>query len=172
MKKIFMTSVFALFAVSAFAADPIIDEVPVPVEKPLELKQNYVGVNFSQRVSGDSHSSVGFIAGRELHPNVTVEGSYERSFNNNRKDGVTDLVSGNVLIGQHMGIVSPYAIGGLGYEWRDNASDRVVGIAGVGSKLHITESLDFDLRYRYINAFDNSKRSDEHVITSGFNVRF
>lgn len=176
MKSLIMASMILLMGSSVFAADVIPNEVPVPEDRPsIEvpvMKPNYAGVNFSQRIGGDNHNSIGFVYGREVHDNVTVEGSYERSFNQRRNDSTTDMISGNILLGQHMGIISPYVLGGVGYEWRSNDSDRVVGIAGVGSKLHLTEDLDFDIRYRYVNGFDHSKRDSENIFTGGFNVRF
>lgn len=171
MKKFLVAALVALGLSTgvSYAADAVgLPGVTVESFEP----HNYVGVSAGQRTGNDRHNSVGFVAGRQLTPNVAVEGQYERAFNRKGTDSVTDRVSGNVLVSKRLGAVSPYVLGGVGYEWRNQGEDRTVYALGGGAKVHVTEQVDFDARYRYINSFDDAKRGSENVFTLGLNVKF
>jgi len=171
IKTLLVAAAFALAGVSAAAAA---DPVALPgVEIGVVDLPNYVGVNVGQRTGDDRHTSVGVVAGRQLTKNITVEGQYEHGFARKGKDSMRDRVSGNVLVGQRIGAVTPYLLGGVGYEWRDgDQADRAVYAVGGGAKLHVTERVDLDGRYRYIDGFDSGKRGAEHVFTVGANFKF
>lgn len=171
MKKTIIAAAFAVlsFAGVSHAADAV--GLPGVVVEDYSPK-NYVGAAVGQRVGSDRHTSVGVVVGRQLNENVAVEGQYERAFVRHGDDRARDRLSGNVLLGKRYGAVSPYVLGGVGYEWRKGASDRAVYAVGGGAKFHVTEKVDVDARYRYINAFDSAKRSDDHVVTLGVNVKF
>ena len=171
MMKTILAAAFAVFALTgvARAADAV--NLPGVVIEDYSPK-NYVGVSVGQRIGHDRHNNVGVVVGRQLNDNVAVEGQYERSFNRRNDDRTRDRLSGNVLLGKRYGSVSPYVLGGVGYEWRKGGNDRAVYAVGAGAKLHVTEKVDLDARYRYINAFDSNKRDDDHVVTLGVNVKF
>ncbi len=171
MKKTILAAAFAVLAMTgaANAADAV--NLPGVVIEDYSPK-NYVGVSVGQRVGSDRHNNVGVVVGRQVTPNVAVEGQYERAFNRRGDDRAQDRLSGNVLLGKRFGAVSPYVLGGVGYEWRKGGSDRAVYALGGGAKVHVTEKVDLDARYRYINAFDSNKRDDDHVVTLGVNVKF
>lgn len=170
MKKTFLTAALVVvLSGSAWAADAV--GLPgVVLAEP--VTQNYVGIVTGSSVGSDRHGSVGVTVGRELTPNVTVEGQYERAFGRKGTDATSDRVSGNVLVGQRFGAVTPYVLGGVGYEWRKGAEDRSVYSLGGGAKLHLTEELDLDTRYRHIDAFDNAKRGATDALTFGLNFKF
>ncbi len=172
MKKTLVAAFAAvMIAGAAQAADAVnLPGVVVPDYAP--VAQNYVGVSVGQSVGSDRHNSVGVTVGRQLNDNVAVEGQYERTFNRKGADVSRDRLSGNVLVGKRFGTVTPYALGGVGYEWRDGAENRAVYALGGGAKLHVSEQVDVDARYRYINSFDSSKRGEDNVFTLGVNVKF
>jgi opacity protein-like surface antigen len=171
MKKTILAATFAIlaFAGVSHAADAV--GLPGVVVEDYSPK-TYVGISASQRVGSNRHNSVGVVVGRQVNPNLTVEGQYEHSFNRKGADVSRDRLSGNVLLGQRFGVVSPYVLGGVGYEWNRNDMNRAVYALGGGAKFHVTEQVDLDARYRYINAFDSSKRGEENVFTLGVNVKF
>lgn len=172
MKKTLVAAFAALMIAGAAQAADAVDLPGVVVPDYAPVAQNYVGVSVGQSTGDDRHNSVGFTAGRQLNENVAVEGQYERAFNRKGSDTTTDRVSGNVLVGKRFGSVTPYALGGVGYEWRDSAEDRAVYALGGGAKLHVSEKVDLDARYRYINSFDSDKRGEDNVFTLGVNVKF
>lgn len=173
IKGLFVAAAIALAGSFAVSSASAADAVGLPgVEIGVAELPNYVGVTVGQRTGDDRHTSVGVSVGRQLNKNIAVEGQYEHGFNRKNGDTVRDRVSGNVLVGQRIGAVTPYVVGGLGYEWRDGADDRAVYAVGGGAKLHVTERVDLDGRYRYINSLDSGKRGAENLFTVGVNFKF
>lgn len=173
MKKTLLIAAFAaLISGSAMAADVVeANGLPGVMVPNYDVKRNYAGVTLGQRLGDDSHTSIGAVVGRDLNDTVSVEGQYDRAFNRKENDTTTDRLMGNVLVGKRMGVVKPYGLVGAGYEWR-NGGDRSVFAVGAGAKVAVTDGVDLDARYRYIDSFDESKRDAEHVIGLGVNVRF
>lgn len=170
MKKAFFgAAVAVLFASSALAADLAVDlGVPGVSADLLPQARNYVGATIGTDNRGDVVSA-GVVLGREFTPNFTGELGLEHT----RNDGKGDTrATANVLAGQRFGAFTPYVVGGVGYEWRDEAANRAVWLVGAGSKVHVTEDVDLDVRYRYIDGFESSKRGETHSFTAGVNVKF
>ena len=132
------------------------------------VPKSYVGVQAGTKFGKNRYAPVGVVVGRELNENVTVEGNYEYLAKTKGRPSAENRLTGNVLVGKQMGVAKPYALVGAGYEW--GRQDRAVYAAGVGSKFALTQNVDFDLRYRYVDGF--SKGKGDHVVTAGLNVNF
>lgn len=66
--------------------------------------------------------------------------------------------------------VGVYALGGLGYAWIDNGDDAPTWTYGAGATYRVNDRVEFDLRARTINSFEN--RSDNTIYTLGVNFAF
>lgn len=161
---LFAAMVTGLAATSATAADM----VEVQTLPGVYVPKSYVGIHTGTNFGKNRSTPVGVVVGRELNKNVTVEGSYEYLAKTKGNPSAEHRVSGNVLLGTQVGVAKPYVLGGVGYEWGNQ--DRAVWAVGAGSKFALTQTVDADIRYRYIDGF--SKGRGDHVVTVGLNVNF
>lgn len=159
MKAILLSSIFFL-PISAFAADLAMEPVEMVVPAPETMW--YIGGNAN--ISADGDVSLGASVGYDVTPNITLEGRYERIIDEKQ----SDRVLGSVLVGNELGVFKPYVHAGVGYEWGD--VDRSIYAIGVGTKIHYTPTVDFDIRYRYQDGI--SKGGDDHIFTTGVEFRF
>lgn len=159
MKAILLSTIF-LLPISALAADLTLEPVEMVVPAPETFW--YIGGNAN--IGSDGDVSLGAAVGYDVTPNIAVEGRYERVIDEKQ----TDRVIGSILVGKDIDVFKPYIHAGVGYEWGEE--DRSIYTVGVGTKIHYTPNVDFDLRYRYQDGI--SKGGDDHIFTTGVEFRF
>jgi opacity protein-like surface antigen len=148
-----------------------------PIAPVSSSSQSYFGVNGGWDVKSDRAYSVGAVAGWNVLPILAVEGTYDLSRADQKVRG--DWNYGNTIavnaVPQYKvpGIgITAYAIGGVGYKWNTEAADYAVYNVGGGLKYELSKSLDFDGRYRRIEAIDSKKGAPEDRVTAGVNYKF
>lgn len=145
----------ALTTVGASAAD-YFQGLP-GVEKP----KNYIGITGGFSAQDKGKGAVGAVIGRDVTENITIEGQYDY------REGDSHLATGNVLLGVPVGNIKPYGLVGVGYKWTPNR-DGVAYVAGAGIKFTVTDKIELDGRYRYVNG----SGSADNRITAGINFKF
>lgn len=128
------------------------------------VTNSYVGVTGGVSNRQVDRGTVGVVLGHNLNDNVAVEGQYEYRADKDH------LLTGNVLLGQKIGPVKPYVLGGVGYRWSDDRGDSTVYAVGGGLKADVTDTIEADARYRYVNSFDGEKRDNRFTV--GLNYKF
>jgi len=185
MKKI-ITALVAFFAATsmALASDlPSKKAPPAPVAAPASLSGWYVGVNAGALVGSNGYVkdsySLGALGGYQINKYVAVEGTFDYFGPTAGQDSGQTLIA-NAVVGYPVAIggyaVTPYALGGVGLGWGSFGyvgSGKVDGVWNVGGgvKAAITRNWEADLRYRYMNTFQDSRGSN-NVITLGANYKF
>jgi opacity protein-like surface antigen len=181
MKKTLATLLASIaFVGTAVAADLPRKSTPAaPVSAVESYNGWYVGGNFggSLYTKGDfqdawdkSKPSVGAVGGYQFNRNFGAEVTYDYFFKRNGvQSGQTAFVNGTAGMTVPGTKITPYALAGVGYGW-DYFGDRKLYNVGAGVRTEITKAVDFDLRYRYINNWDNTAHSN--VVTGGVNYKF
>ena len=93
---------------------------------------------------------------------------YHGGYDHIHGDNAANQVTGNLILGTNVGDLQPYVLGGVGYRWAD--VDEAVWNLGAGAKVALTEKIDFDARYRYVQGFE-TEHSD-NVVTGGLVFKF
>ena len=189
MKKL-ITAMFALAAgVSvAMAADlPSKKAAPAPaVSDAFNLSGWYaggfVGGNYN-KLSGityDNTSKVfGGVVGYEWNPMIRTEATFDyntKATPTTTKTGET--VFANAVVSYPVFGFSPYVLGGVGYGWNgwakpnETGSDRVLYNVGGGVRYEFAKNWEIDARYRYIDAIQGTKFTNNNVTTLGVNYKF
>lgn len=178
IRSLFVGAVLALAGVAtASAADLVPAPVsPIAIETAEFATNYYIGGNVGIVPNGTNTTvySVGVVAGVELTDNIAVEAAYDRSFVDLKSgSATTDLLTINAIASYDAGIVEPYVLAGLGYEWKNPGTDGFVYNLGAGARVAVTQDLDLDVRYRYVNSFDNQfDVGGEHRVTAGLLFKF
>jgi len=190
----------SLFATAASAADlpskkyyatPVV-EAPLPFY--LGINGGYAFAN-TRNFSSNGVGSAGAVVGYQFNQYFTVEGAYDHLFdssnyhvavvtpnyvsrlNNANVTNIygqinngTNILALNGLAGYPIGNgFTPYVLAGLGYRWSP-VKDEAVYNVGAGIKYSVNRAIDLDLRYRFVNDFNNNQRNN--LVTAGFNVKF
>lgn len=182
MKKTLATllACFAFVGMAAAADLPSRTTAPLaPVPAAHSFNNWYVGGNFGGAVDtssgfdgvwNGSKPSIGAVGGYQFNRFFGLEATYDYFFQRNGlPSGQTVFANGVVSYPITGTRFTPYALAGVGYGW-DYFGDRGLYNVGVGIRTQINSSLDFDLRYRYINNWDNDQRNN--VVTGGINYKF
>lgn len=170
MKKLLtIATVFGLSS-AAMAADFPMRYAPIPQPRPTNIDSYfhspvpfYLGINAGTAINSSNYL-LGLNAGVQFNNNVAGEVSYTYSHNFN----TSHLVTANILLQTNIGQFTPYVLGGVGYTW--SGRNEAVWNIGAGTKVALTQNIDFDFRYRYVSGFD-TKRS-ANLVTGGFIFRF
>lgn len=182
MKKTLATLLasFAFIGMAAAADLPSRTAAPAaPVPAAQSFNNWYVGGNVGGAVEtgngvngawNDSKPSLGVVGGYQLNRMFGAELTYDYFFQRNgAQSGQTVFangVAGYRIPGTRF---TPYGLAGVGYGW-DYFGDRSLYNVGAGVRTQLTNSVDFDLRYRYINNWDSTNRNN--VVTGGINYKF
>jgi opacity protein-like surface antigen len=147
----------------------------------------FVGGNVANwdNVSWDKTPAVfGALVGYEWNPYFRTEATFDyttKAAPTTSEAGQT--VFANAVVQYPIGFgFTPYAFAGTGFGW--NAWGKGVSGAnfvddakllynvGGGVRYAVTERIDIDGRYRYINAYSGTKFDNNHVVTLGANYKF
>lgn len=167
----------ALLSSAAFASDlPARTAAPAPVftAAPAAVTGFYAGVRGSYATELEK-GAVGANAGYE-YGNFRVEGDYDRL--GLGKAGV-NLATGNVIYGYKVGNLTPYVLGGAGLAGRDgdfrfDVNHAVYNVGG-GVRFAVTEKIELDARYRFVQAVKKDAAGDrayDNLFTAGVNYKF
>lgn len=162
MKKLLTIVAVLGMTTSAMAADLTFKNAP-PLVIDTETSPFFVGVNAGGLYNSDDYT-LGLTAGANLTDYVSGEIAYDHIHGDNAANQVT----GNLILGTNVGDLQPYVLGGVGYRWAD--VDEAVWNLGAGAKIALTEKIDFDARYRYVQGFE-TEHSD-NVVTGGLVFKF
>lgn len=186
MKKI-ITALVAFFAATsmALAGDLPSKAAPVAPIAPAatSLTGWYVGANAGGLMGSNSFYkntyTIGAIAGYQANKFVAVEGTFDYfGPRGNATSGQT--VMANVVAGYPVNVygygLTPYALVGTGYGWNQwglpgSGNAQPVWNVGAGLKAGITRNWEADLRYRYMNTWEDSRGSN-NIVTLGVNYKF
>lgn len=64
----------------------------------------------------------------------------------------------------------PYALAGGGYQWQQTMGNQGVWVVGGGLRVHASESVDIDARYRYVQGL--TSQQPENVVSVGTSLKF
>ena len=171
MKNILMATVvlFGLTGV-AYAADPV----------KADRSGMYIGGSIGSSTDEYSRVDLGVNAGYQFGSFVRAELDIDHAW---KTTGTGDMVTGN-LIGQYRipnSTLTPYVLvgAGAGYGFDKLGSDNkngavALGAVGAGMRVAVSESVDFDFRYREVRPFDalNSQNKQLHLFSVGAEYRF
>lgn len=169
MKNILMaTTLFLGLAGAAYAADPV----------KADRSGAYIGGSIGS--STDNHSRIdlgmnaGYQVGRFMRAEVAVDHAW-------RATGTGDMVTGN-LIGQYRipnSTLTPYVLVGAGYGFDKLGSAKkdgavALGTVGAGMRVAVSESVDFDFRYREVRPLSaaHAQNKQLHLFSVGAQYRF
>lgn len=182
MKKTLATLLasFAFVGMAAAADLPSRTTAPAaPVPAAQSFNNWYVGGNFGGAVDSSngfdgvwngSKVSLGAVGGYQFNRNFGAEVTYDYFFQRNGQPSGQTVFANGVASYQIPGTrFTPYALAGVGYGF-DYFGDRGLYNVGAGLRTQITNSVDLDVRYRYINNWDSTQRSN--VVTGGVNYKF
>lgn len=161
MKKLLIIATVLGLSSSAMAAD-LTKKVPLPPVRSEASVPFFVGINAGDVYESDNYT-LGATAGVELSDNFAAELAYDHDHDNN-----ADLFAGNILIQTERSFITPYVLGGVGHRWADQ--DEYIWNVGGGAKVALTDTIDFDVRYRHIVGYDTEQ--EDNVITGGIVFRF
>ena len=169
MKNILMATV-VLFGLTgaAYAADPV----------KADRSGMYVGGSIGSSTDEHSRVDLGVNAGYQFGSFVRAELDVDHAW---KTSGTGDMVTGN-LIGQYRipnSTLTPYVLVGAGYGFDKLGSDKkngavAIGNVGAGMRVAVSESVDFDFRYREVRPFDalNAQNKQLHLFSAGAEYRF
>jgi opacity protein-like surface antigen len=151
---------------------------PAPV---FTQTQNYFGVNVGGNLKEDTRVySGGAVAGWNVLPFLAVEGTYDFSRPQNKV--LRDWNYGNQFavnaVPQYKvpgTDITAYGLGGVGYRWNTKTADYSVYNIGGGLKYEFAKNVEFDTRYRRIEAIEKKERTNttaEDRVTAGVNYKF
>lgn len=150
---------------SVFAADLY----PKPPIRPFNLERVVPAFDsYATATTGSTFNqsySFGGNVGTRLYGPLFGEASYDYI---NRNQKVDNRIVGNIVVMQPLYHGTAYALAGAGYTTR---ADKWVWNVGVGYRLPVTNTIELDVRYRYLSNFDNRKLNDHHV-TGGVVYKF
>jgi opacity protein-like surface antigen len=174
-----LTSIVAIVAASAAsAADLPSKSIPTPPTKPASLvdseKNVYGGLNggfvVTDGINKNSPWVIGLVGGYNVYRfagfSVAGEGTYDYS------KGDVNTVAVNSVVGYDTGIVTPYALAGVGYR-NEPHNNRNIWNYGGGLKYNLTSSIELDGRYRRTEDLKTTRTSKpEDRVTLGVNYKF
>lgn len=176
MKNMMIGAAIGALAVATGAIAADLKTVPFPPVRPAELvyvepKQFYVGSfgGGSWAASGPSNrefARAGVVAGWQPYDMTRIEATYEYAWADGKRHSNAVMVNG--ILQYPMGSFTPYALIGTGYRWTNKSG--TIWNAGGGVRYRITDSVESDLRYRYVSDYD--RRESDNAVTFGLNYRF
>jgi opacity protein-like surface antigen len=167
----FMSSAVLASDLPSRAAAP----APVFTAAPAAVTGFYAGVRGSYATELEK-GAVGANAGYE-YGNLRFEGNYDRL--GLGSTGV-NLATGNVIYGYKLGNLTPYVLGGAGVAGKDgdfklDVNHAVYNVGG-GVRFAVTEKIELDGRYRFVQAIRKDgvtgERAYDHLFTAGVNYKF
>lgn len=171
----FIMSVVAMLvatATSAFGSD-LHHKAPMnpPVVSAVEQTSGvYVGANIGK---GDNDRFIGgLLTGIDINSIIGVEVDVNQNRSNRSRFTTDVLVNGVVKHRLDGTLFTPYVFVGTGYRWSSVNVNRAVYNVGAGSRVAITNNVDWDIRYRFTEGYDRNNRQPEHAFTTGFVVKF
>ncbi|CAB5221616.1 COG3637 Opacity protein and related surface antigens [uncultured Caudovirales phage] len=181
MKNIITAAALILTASVASAAN-LPEKKATPTAPVFEAPSNwYVGVNAGGNVRSDQNVQntpgvVGAVVGYKMMPKLALEATLDQAF---PKNGTQSQTRGtiNYVYSPFDSVYgfSPYVLAGVGTQTHDirdgrNGAKAIYNVGG-GVKYAITKEWDADLRYRYINTWNNTNR-DTNIVSIGLNYKF
>ena len=137
----------------------------------------YVGLNVGTTMQDANRGVIGGNAGWQFHQNFAVEATYDY----NQVTGTPNngqIFMANAVAGypNHTPF-TPYMLVGTGIGW--NAAGNTTGggsmgmwNVGAGFRVHLSDKLSLDNRYRYVAPYNAASGRDAQVITTGINYQF
>lgn len=146
----------------------------------------YVGQNFGQVTDytwSTSPFTFGGVAGYEWNRYVRTEATFDyttKQTPTTTQTGQTAFANAILQFGIPGTSFTPYALAGAGAgfnAWGKGASSitddaKALYNVGAGVRYSITNSVELDARYRYIDAISGTKFSNNNVATIGANYKF
>ena len=112
--------------------------------------------------------TMGVNGGYEFHKNGRLEAIYDHMFMPGTNN--LDQLGGNVILQvPTSGYMTPYALTGIGYQWQNGINQGMWNV-GAGARLAVTNHMDLDLRYRYVQGFYN--QSSNNLVGLGTTFKF
>lgn len=162
MKKLLIIATALGLSTAAMAADlPKKNAFVAPSYTDASLPF-FVGIN-AGGINNSNDYTLGLTAGANVTDFVIGEVAYDHLH-----DEDANQVTGNVIVEAPVGSLKPYVLGGVGYRWAEQ--DEAVWNVGVGTKVALTNYVDFDLRYRHVVGFETEHKED--IITGGLVFNF
>ncbi len=157
---------------SALASD-----IPRPPSRPLNITTPVIvsQPSFIPYVGGELNYSSFY---NSFSGNVNVGGTYrnflstELNYDFSRTPTrVSHMGSGMTwLNGPQLYKITPQIGAGLGYRWRTGEGNEAFYTLGAGVKLELTQAVDVNVRYRFVEGFRT--RQHDHLVTAGFSFKF
>lgn len=177
IKSLGMAALALALSGAAMASDlPSRAPAPAPVfaAAPAAVTSGfYAGVRGTYATEA-AKGSLGGNAGYEFGA-LRVEGDYDRL--GLGKTGA-NLATANVIYGYKLGNLTPYVLGGAGVKSADgfkaDANHAVYNVGG-GVRFAVTEKIELDARYRFVQAIRKDAFGDrayDHLLTAGVNYKF
>lgn len=169
MKNIMLAAaMFIGFGSAAMAADPV----------KADRSGLYAGGSIGSSTDERNRINVGAVVGYQIGNFVRVESEFERAW---RSTGAGEMATVNA-IGQYRipnSTITPYVLVGGGYAFDKLGSIKSgsavpVYDAGAGVRVAVSESVEFDFRYRNVRPVHDLKSAakDEHLFSAGAQYRF
>lgn len=182
MKKLMIAiSMIAMMGGAALAADlPAKSQVSADKQLAIAVANDahwYVGVNtgfnYLDGVSiDDSQKILGATVGYQYNRNVAAELAFTQFF---EQDGLADegqaLVLNGIALLPTGTAFTPYALAGVGAGFNglgDNGDAQAIYNLGAGVRYAVTESVDLDLRYTHVDAWESSIDTDAVTVGAAF----
>lgn len=170
LKTLFVAASMMLVGAFATLTPSVAADAIVPVGQLVQVENPtlagvYTGVFAGSSTTGSKGAIVGATLGAKVTDNIDVEGTFDYKENEQQ-------LSGNVLFGQQINNVKPYALAGTGYKWVEDGTDHPFWNVGGGVKVGLSERTELDARYRYSKPYSTSKGSEDHRVTLGVNYKW
>jgi opacity protein-like surface antigen len=137
----------------------------------------YLGANLGSSLDSDSRITLGAAAGYQLHRNLRLEVAYD---NLRLQSGNGHMLSANVVPQYRIprSTVTVYGLAGAGIGWDrwgigGTGSATTSYVVGAGVRVAVSERVELDARYRFVNPFDRGQGLvDTQIGTVGVAYRF
>lgn len=177
MKYTLITALLLSTSMAVAADLPSRMAPPAPVftaTAPAAATGFYAGVRGSYATEFEK-GAVGANVGYE-YGSLRFEGAYDRL--GLGKAGV-NMLTGNVIYGYKLGNLTPYVLGGAGFAsgqgFQFDVNHAVYNVGG-GVRFAVTEKIELDGRYRFVQAIRKDgvtgERAYDHLLTAGVNYKF
>jgi opacity protein-like surface antigen len=183
MKNILTAITMIFFATVASAASLPEKSIPTPPAKPfIEAPASwYVGANAGGNVRSNQNvqytpGNIGGVVGYNFSKNFALEVTLDYAFKKGEYAQETRAVVNGVVTSPYGYLnFTPYVLAGVGTKTKDVYSgikglEKIYNVGG-GVKYDVNTNWDVDVRYRYVNTFNDSGY-DAHIFTLGTNYKF
>ena len=144
---------------------------------PTVLNGVYVGAAVGSTMQKDSDVTTGVVLGYRFNRVLNAELTYDHEWRTGQNGGLL-MLNGVAELPVHRQ-VRPYVLvgAGLGFDrYNQNRSDRngtPMYNVGAGVRVAVTQNVDVDARYRYVDAFNTGEGQQRaSIVTLGVNYRF